>query len=131
MFTSIKTSRANRDIVVELSRKFNLGAENTIARIALVYSLSQGRKLSLDDIQDSQGKEYSKSVLFGPNLPYYIGLVCVHYGLYKTDKDIPKYIKMHIDDGLQLMNSELRDNPNLNGYDYLIDKIEQGLDLIC
>ena len=34
---------------------------------------------------------------------------------------------MHIDDGLQLMNNELRDNPNLNGYDYLIDKIETGL----
>ena len=127
MFTSIKTSKANKDIVTDLSRKFNLGAENIIARIALTYSLSQDRKLSLADIADSQGKEYSKNVLFGSNLPYYIGLICVKYGLYKTDKDIPKYIKLHVDDGLQLMNKELRDNPNLNGYDYLIDKIETGL----
>ncbi len=127
MFTSIKTSKANKDIVTDLSRKFNLGAENIIARIALTYSLSQDRTLSLADISDSQGKEYSKNVLFGSNLPYYIGLICVKYGLYKTDKDIPKYIKLHIDDGLQLMNKELRDNPNLNGYDYLIDKIETGL----
>ncbi|MBQ2885709.1 MAG: DndE family protein [Alphaproteobacteria bacterium] len=127
MFTSIKTSRANKYIVTDLSRKFNLGAENIIARIALTYSLSKDRILSLTDISDSQGKEYSKNVLFGSNLPYYVGLVCVKYGLYKTDKDIPKYIKMHIDDGLQLMNNELRDNPNLNGYDYLIDKIETGL----
>ena len=127
MFTSIKTSRANKYIVTDLSRKFNLGAENIIARIALTYSLSKDRLLSLTDISDSQGKEYSKNVLFGSNLPYYVGLVCVKYGLYKTDKDIPKYIKMHIDDGLQLMNNELRDNPNLNGYDYLIDKIETGL----
>ena len=132
MFTSIKTSRANKHIVTELSRKFNLGAENIIARIALTYSLSKDRILSLTDISDSQGKEYSKNVLFGSNLPYYVGLVCVKYGLYKTDKDIPKYIKMHIDDGLQLMNNELRDNPNLNGYDYLIDKITNGLeDIIC
>lgn len=132
MFTSIKTSKANREIVTDLSRKFNLGAENIIARIALTYSLSQDRKLSLVDIADSQGKEYSKNVLFGSNLPYYIGLICVKYGLYKTDKDIPKYIKMHIDDGLLLMNNELRDNPNLNGYDYLIDKITNGLeDIIC
>lgn len=123
MFTSIKTSRANKDIVTDLSRKFNLGAENIIARIALTYSLSKDRLLSLTDIADSQGKEYSKNVLFGNNLPYYIGLICVKYGLYKTDKDIPKYIKLHIDDGLQLMNKELQDNPNLNGYDYLIDKI--------
>jgi DNA sulfur modification protein DndE len=132
MFTSIKTSRANKDIVTDLSRKFNLGAENIIARIALTYSLSKERLLSLTDIADSQGKEYSKNVLFGNNLPYYIGLICVKYGLYKTDKDIPKYIKLHIDDGLQLMNKELQDNPNLNGYDYLIDKITNGLeDIIC
>ena len=132
MFTSIKTSRANKYIVTDLSRKFNLGAENIIARIALTYSLSKKRILSLTDISDSQGKEYSKNVLFGSNLPYYVGLVCVKYGLYKTDKDIPKYIKMNIDDGLQLMNNELRDNPNLNGYDYLIDKITNGLeDIIC
>ena len=132
MFTSIKTSRFNKYIVTDLSRKFNLGAENIIARIALTYSLSKDRILSLTDISDSQGKEYSKNVLFGSNLPYYVGLVCVKYGLYKTDKDIPKYIKMHIDDGLQLMNNELRDNPNLNGYDYLIDKITNGLeDIIC
>ena len=132
MFTSIKTSRANKDIVTDLSRKFNLGAENIIARIALAYSLSKDRLLSLTDIADSQGKEYSKNVLFGNNLPYYIGLICVKYGLYKTDKDIPKYIKLHIDDGLQLMNKELQDNPNLNGYDYLIDKITYGLeDIIC
>ena len=132
MFTSIKTSRSNKYIVTDLSRKFNLGAENIIARIALTYSLSKDRILSLSDISDSQGKEYSKNVLFGSNLPYYVGLICVKYGLYKTDKDIPKYIKMHIDDGLQLMNNELRDNPNLNGYDYLIDKITNGLeDIIC
>ncbi len=130
MFNSIKTSRANKLVVTELSRKFNLGAENVIARIAFAYSLAQDRLLSLSDIADSQGKEYSKNVLFGSNLPYYIGLICVKYGLYKTDKDIPKYVKLHIDDGLQLMNKELRNNPNLNGYDYLIDKIEIGLNAL-
>ena len=127
MFTQIKTSRANKLIVTDLSRKFNLGAENVIARIAFAYSLSKGRKLSLSDIADSQGKEYSKNVLFGNNYPYYLALLCTHYGIYKADKDIPKYIKMHLDDGLQLMNKELIDNPNLNGLDYLIDKIETGL----
>lgn len=128
MFTQIKTSKKNREVVTILSRKFNLGAENVIARIAFAYSLSKGKKLSLSDIQDSQGKEYSKSVLFGNNYPFYLGLVCVHYGLYKTDKDIPKYIKMHIDDGLEIMSQELANNPNLNGLEYLIDKIDVGLD---
>ena len=56
MCTQIKTSKRNREVVTELSRKFNLGAENMIARIALVYSLSLGRHLSISDIEDSQGK---------------------------------------------------------------------------
>lgn len=127
MFTQIKTSKANKFVVTDLSRKFNLGAENIIARIAFAYSLSKGRRMNLAEISDSQGKEYSRNVLFGSNYPFYIALIATHYKIYKTDKDIPKYIKMHLDDGLQLMNSELRDNPNLNGFDYLIDKIEQGL----
>jgi DNA sulfur modification protein DndE len=130
MFTQIKTSKANKIIVTDLSRRFNLGAENVIARIAFAYSLSSGRKLKLSDIADSQGKEYSKNVLFGNNYPFYIALLCTHYGIYKTDKDIPKYIKLHLDDGLQLLNNELNDNPNLNGLDYLIDKIDAGLKTI-
>jgi DNA sulfur modification protein DndE len=130
MFTQIKTSKANRMIVTELSRKFNLGAENIIARIAFAYSISLGEKFSLEDIKDSQGKEYSKNVLFGNYYSFYLGLICVHYGIYKTDKDIPKYIKMHIDHGLEVMSQELNDNPNLNGFDYLADKIECGLNLL-
>lgn len=127
MFTHIKTSRENRELVSKLTRKLNLGTENIIARIAFAYSLAKDNKLDLNELKDSQGKEYSKAVLFGNNLPYYISLLCVHYNIYKTDKDIPKYIKMHIDDGLQLINKELQDNPNLDGFEYIIEKIEHGL----
>lgn len=127
MFTHIKTSKINKDRVTFLSRRLNLGTENLIARIAFTYSLSKDRKLDLSQIHDSQGKEYSKSVLFGDNLPFYISLVCVNYGLYKSDKDISKYIKMHIDDGLELIHREILDNPNIDGFDYLVDKIDLGL----
>lgn len=127
MFTHIKTSKENREIVAKLTKKLNLGSENIIARIAYTYSISQNRILDLTEIKDSQGKEYSKNVLFGDYLTYYISLACVHYNLYKTDKDIPKYIKMHVDDGLQLINKEILDNPNLNGFDFLVEKVENGL----
>jgi len=127
MFKQIKTSKANREVVAQLTRKLNLGTENIIARIALSHSLSKNANLDLADIQDSSGKEYSKSVLFGDNLEIYVGLVCTHYGVYKTDKNIPKYIKMHIDDGLHLINAELLENPKLDGFDFLIEKIELGL----
>ena len=130
MFTHIKTSKDNKVLVTELTRKLNLGTENIIARIAFAYSLSKDRKFSILDIKDAGGKEYSKNVLFGNNYPYYRALLCTHYGFYKTDKDIPKYFKMHIDDGIELIAKELEDNPNLNGFDYLIDKIEIGLNEI-
>ena len=113
--------------MTELTRRLSLGPENVIARIALTYSLSQNRKLDLAEIQNAGGKEYSKNVLFGNYFPYYVALICNHYKLYKTDKDIPKFIKMHIDDGLELIDNELKDNPNIDGFDFLVQKIDNGL----
>jgi len=127
MFTQIKTSKENKEIVTQLTRKLNLGAENVVARIAFSYSLSTNRKLNLNEIKDSSGKEYSKLVLFGDFYDIYLGLICVHYGLYKTDKDIGKYIKMHVDDGLQLINDEVQKLSNIDGFDYLSNLISIGL----
>lgn len=131
MFTQINTCKGNREIVAILTRKLGLGAENVIARIAYTYSISQDRKLDLNQIKDSGGKSYSKAVLFGDFFDFYIGLICVHYNLYKTDKDIPKYIKMHIDDGLTLLNEEVNRRSNIDGFDFLVEKIEKELSIIC
>ena len=127
MFTQIKTSAKNRENVVELTRKFNLGAENVIARIALAYSLQSGEKFSPLDIKDSGGKEYSKNVLFGSFYPVYLAMVCTLYGIPDTDKDIPRYFKLHLDDGLERIAKDVKENPNLVGYDYLFDKINDGV----
>lgn len=127
MFTQIKTSKENKEVVSLLTRKLGLGTENVIARIAYTYSLSQDRKLDLNDIKDAAGKEYSKSVLFGDYYDMYLGLLCVHYGLYKTDKDIGRYIKMHLDDGLQILNQEVNERSNIDGFDFLAEKINSGL----
>jgi DNA sulfur modification protein DndE len=130
MFTQIRTSKENKEIVSQLTRTLGLGAENVIARIALTYSLSKDNKLELKNIHNSSGKEYSKTVLFGEYYDYYLGLICVHYNLYKTDKDLPKYIKMHIDDGLQLLNEEINERSNIDGFDFLVEKIEVGLNIL-
>jgi DNA sulfur modification protein DndE len=130
MFTQIKTSKENKDVVSLLTRKLGFGAENTIARIAFTYSLSQNKKLDLNEIKDFGGKEYSKSVLFGDYYDIYLGLLCVHYGIYKTDKDIAKFIKMHVDDGLQLLNMEVNKLSNLDGFDFLTEKINISLNLL-
>lgn len=129
MFTQIKTSKENKEVVALLTRKLSLGAENVIARVAFTYSLSQDKKLDLNDIKDAGGKEYSKSVLFGEYYDMYLGLLCVHYGLYKTDKDIGRYMKMHVDDGLQLLNNEVNERTNIDGFDFLTEKINLGLSM--
>ena len=127
MFKQIRTSKENKEVVSQLSRRLNLGAENVIARIALTYSLSKDRKLNLKDIANSSGKEYSKSVLFGNQFDLYLGMVSSHYGLYKTDQDLPRYIKMHIDDGLALIDAELKERPNVGSFEFLAEKVGDGI----
>ena len=126
MFSHIKTSKENKEVVTLLTNKLNLGAENVIARIALTYSLSLGEKLNIRDIQNSSGKEYSSKVLFGENKDYYVGMTALHYNLHISDKDLPKYIKMHIDEGLALFNEELKSNSNLDGFEFLVGKIDNN-----
>ncbi len=127
MFTQIKTSNKNREIVSDLTRKFSLGAENIIARIAIGYSLQSEVKFSPTDVQDSGGKEYNKKVLFGNYYPIYEALICTYYQINNNDKDLSRYFKIHLDHGLDLIYQDTIDNPNLFGYDYLFDKIENGL----
>ena len=47
-----------------------------------------------------------------------------------ADKDLPRYFKMHLDDGLERIMADVKDNPNLIGFDYLFDKIRNGLESI-
>lgn len=130
MFNQIKTSSQNKDAVTILTRKFGLGAENIIARIAIACSLQSGVKFSPLDVKDSGGKEYSKSVLFGVHYPMYAALVCKHYGIKMSDKNLPRYFKLHLDDGLEMIMNDVKENPNLIGFDYLFDKIHLGLETL-
>lgn len=127
MFTSIKTSEANRQLVSELTNKLGLGPENIVARLAFAYSLSNNTKLDIKHLEDSKGKEYSSKVLFGDYLPFYVALICQRYNLYKNDEKIPKYIKLHIDDGLRLMDKRVKENPNMPLFDFIFTQIEIGL----
>lgn len=127
MFSHIKTSKENKEIVTELTNKLSLGTENIISRIALAYSLSLSNKLDINDIEDSNGKEYSSKVLFGDYAEYYGGMLAMNYKVHISDKDLSKYAKMHIDHGLQLLNQEIIEQGNIDGFDFLIEKIENSL----
>jgi DNA sulfur modification protein DndE len=127
MFSTIRTSRANKDVVTQLTNKLNLGAENVIARLAFSYSLNTKRKLNLHEMEDAGGKEYNNKVLFGNYTDIYLALLCVHYNLYRSDKDLAKYVKMHIDDGLELINNAILAKDSITGTDFIINEIEKGL----
>ena len=127
MIGQIKTSTENKERVTKLTRKLGLGAENIIARIAIAYSLKQGEHFDPTKVKDSGGKEYSRNVLFGNLFPLYLSMICEHYQIKSTDKDLPRYFKLHLDDGLELIDKDVKDNPNLVGFVYLFDKIHEGL----
>lgn len=129
MLINIRTSEANKAVVQDLSKRLNLGTENIVSRIAFAFSLSKSVKLDLEkDLFDSKGKEYKDDILFGKYRDYYIALICQHYELYKSDKDIGKYIKMHIDHGLGLMSKLFEENSNYSGLDFMLENIEKGIE---
>jgi len=130
MIKSIKTSEANRGIVADLTNKLGMGPENIIARIAFAYSISLGRKLDLSHMRDSKGKEYSSKVLFGEYQELYLAIICQHYEINIMNFDIPRYVKMHIDDGLELISEIISSNPNLPVFDFVLDLVEPGLALL-
>jgi DNA sulfur modification protein DndE len=120
MFSQIKTSKRNKEVVSKLTNKLNLGAENVIARIALAYSLEKDIKLDLKDLKDSGGKEYSKGVLFGENIDVYIGLICIKYNFHSSQKDLGTYIKLHLDHGLEMIEQEFEKNRQFHDIDFIL-----------
>lgn len=130
MQINIRTSEKNQDVVRRLTTKLPYGTkENVIARIALGYSLQTGKKFQTGDfnLYDSKGKEYKDHILFDAKYrDFFIALICQYYGLYKTDDNIPKYIKLHIDHGLELMDTIFQDNYNYTFFDFLVEYIEKG-----
>jgi DNA sulfur modification protein DndE len=125
---NIRTSEANKTVISELTKRmFPQGqSENVISRIALTFSISGGVRLELSKIRDSKGKEYREETLFGANKAFYVALVCQHYGIHKESIDLPRYLKMHVDDGLEKLNKIFTDNKSYTGLDFLIDHIERG-----
>jgi len=133
MLINIKTSETNKIVVTELTRKLfpQGGPENFVARIALSYSLSKGVRFeSVEAVQDSRGKEYKEDILFGSYRDLYVALICQHYKIHNSDRDIPKYLKLHIDDGLERLAKLFNENPRYSGFDFLMEHIERGTEVL-
>lgn len=134
MQINIKTSGENQAVVTQLTKKLTGGTkENVIARIALGYSLSTGKRFTQQEfsVYDSQGKEYKDHILFDEQYrDFYIALICQAYGITKNDELIPKYIKLHIDHGLEKINYLFEHNPQYTFFDFLTEYFRKGIDMI-
>lgn len=130
---NISTSEKNKEVVQQLTRKLPSGTkENVIARIALGYSLQTGKKFTEQEFgskgYDSKGKEYKDHILFdAKHREFYIALIAQYYGIYKTDDKIVKYIKHHIDHGLELMGNIFEGNNNYTFIDFLTEHLDKGI----
>lgn len=127
MSQTYKTSEANREIVSKLKGKFEAEHENIVAQFAIAYSISQGRHFKVEDAKDSGGKEYRDHLLGGNRYYIFTSLIRQHYNLNKSSTEIPKLLKIHLDDGLELMAKFLEENPSFTGFEFLLYLIENGL----
>lgn len=134
MQINIKTSAKNQAVISNLTKKLLGNAkENIIARIALGYSLSTGKRFKPSDFgeYDSQGKEYKEHILFDSTYrDFYVALVCQVYGINKNSELIPKYVKLHIDHGLERINYLFENSSQYTFFDFLIENLGKGIDAI-
>ena len=125
---NITTSEKNKEVVRQLTNKLNLGAENVIARLAFAYSIARGAQLDLGGIQDNKGKSYKEDTILGGYRSFYVALICQTYGIHKADPSIGKYLKMHIDHGLDLLWKMYESNEKYMGLDFILEQVDRGID---
>jgi len=118
---NIKTSS---ELVKKLTNKMGLGEENHIARIALAYSLAKEVTYNSGITYNSEKqKEYKDNTLFGNHKDYYISLICQKYQIHKDDTEVRRYLKWHIDNGLEMISLYFEENKNVSGIEFLLDYI--------
>lgn len=131
---NIRTSKANQEIVSFLTQKLPGNVkENIIARLALGYSLSTGKRFTEQEFNkyDSQGKEYKESILFDSSYrDFYVALICQAYGINKNNELVRNYVKLHIDHGLESIYYLFQNRQQYTFFDFLVENLGKGIDAI-
>ena len=104
---SIKTAEKFKLPIASQSRTWDLGPENVIARMAFAVSLEIDEPMDIDSLLDSKGKEYPSKVLFGGLQSTYEGMLCLKENIAPSHPDFKKYIKGHVDRGLERLLSHV------------------------
>lgn len=133
---SIKTSKANLPVLERLKQAYDFKYYYVPARIAIAYSLQLKHRfnISTHTVLDNGGKEIDEKDLFGhrDSLTLYHSLLNQHYGRLIEDSEFMKLVKLHMDDGLEILGKELLDSGRgkFAHVDFLISIVKRGLSLI-
>lgn len=121
---TFKTTKNNREVVKQLSRKLGLGHENHIARLALVYSIKTYSNAGVDNIVvgDSSGKEYSSSVLFGEYKDVYLLILADKHDITVNNPKIDQLVKFHLDNGLTMLGKLILEDQEIEDLEEFIEK---------
>lgn len=136
----IKISKENDELLYKLKSLYNFKNDSIVPRIAFSYSLMTGKTFDLDKeiLPPSDGKEFRDGrTIFGSviddtsNYAIYKAVLDQHYNKSTFEDDFAKLFKLHLNHGLNLLNSKI-DKVNVSKGDHieiLMKAVKSGLAL--
>lgn len=136
----IKISKENDELLYKLKSLYNFKNDSIVPRIAFSYSLMTGKTFNLekDLLPPSDGKEFRDGrTIFGSviedtsNYPIYKAVLDQHYNTNTFEDDFSKLFKLHLNHGLNLLNSKI-EKGNISKGDHieiLMRAVKSGLAL--
>ena len=102
MADKLKLSSKSSDQLNYISTRLNL-KRNVVCRIALSVSLSSGSPVSDEIKTDSDGYEFNKTTILGPDEIYFKAISCYVQDKASDNNFFNIIVRNHIESGLEMM----------------------------
>lgn len=108
----LKTSKKTKEIFEEIGRSYNL-KPFALSKIAVSLSLKSEEPIDQEEEKDVNGLELQRSTVTGEYDAIFKALIEMNLGRNITeDEYYPKYMKLHMDRGAELLYSDFRYSKN-------------------
>lgn len=108
----LKTSKKTKEIFEEVGRSYNL-KPFALSKIAVSLSLKSKEPIDNYGEKDANGLELQRSTVTGEYDAIFKALIEMNLGTNLSDDDYyPKYMKLHMDRGAELLYSDFRYSKN-------------------
>jgi len=137
----IRISKRNDELIDKLKALYNFKFEGIVPRIAFAYSLQLEKRFDVDTakLPPSDGRDFRDDKgLFGTfignrsNYVIFKSLLDQHYERELYEDEFSKLFRLHLDFGLERMNSELENKSFSEGYhiNYLMKMVNDGISIL-